>query len=97
MSSGLPFTTLGVAHAHRLQKPYGYTSSQSGLFGAVLLISGIIAALCTAPLLDRVLTHHIALAIRILCPIIGLAWLSLIWAGVYRCLINYVSLSLNVV
>ncbi|VDC06417.1 unnamed protein product [Peniophora sp. CBMAI 1063] len=60
--------------------PYGYTSSQSGLFGAVLLISGIVAALCTAPILDRVLTNHIALAIRILCPIIGLAWLSLIWA-----------------
>ncbi|VDC06415.1 unnamed protein product [Peniophora sp. CBMAI 1063] len=61
-------------------KPYGYTSGQSGLFGAVLLIAGIVAAVSTAPLLDRVLTHHIALAIRILCPIIGLAWLSLIWA-----------------
>ncbi|KZV63362.1 MFS general substrate transporter [Peniophora sp. CONT] len=61
-------------------KPYGYVSSQTGLIGSVLLLSGIAAALCTAPLLDRVLTHHIALAIRILCPIIGLAWLSLIWA-----------------
>ena len=51
--------------------------------GAALLLSGIVAALTTAPLFDRVFTSHIALVIRVLCPTIGAAWLGLIWAGSY--------------
>ncbi|KZV63361.1 MFS general substrate transporter [Peniophora sp. CONT] len=60
--------------------PYGYSSDTSGFMGAALLVSGIVAALVSAPIIDRVLTSHIGLAIRILCPIIGAAWLGLIWA-----------------
>ncbi|VDC06418.1 unnamed protein product [Peniophora sp. CBMAI 1063] len=60
--------------------PYGYSDDTSGLMGATLLISGIVAALVTAPLVDRVLTSHIGLTIRVLCPIIGAAWLGFIWA-----------------
>jgi hypothetical protein len=46
-----------------------------------MLLSGIVAAIITSPIFDRVLTHHLGLAVRILCPIIAAAWLSLIWAG----------------
>lgn len=49
--------------------------------GAALLLSGIVAAIITAPIFDRVLTHHLGVAVRILCPITAAAWLSLIWAG----------------
>jgi FLVCR family MFS transporter 7 len=49
--------------------------------GAALLIAGIVAALVSAPLFDRIFTTHIAATIRVLCPTIGAAWLSLIWAG----------------
>lgn len=49
--------------------------------GAALLIAGIVAALVTAPLFDRIFTRHIAATIRVLCPTIGATWLSLIWAG----------------
>ena len=49
--------------------------------GAAMLLSGILAAIITSPILDRVLTHHLGLAARILCPITAAAWLSLIWAG----------------
>jgi FLVCR family MFS transporter 7 len=49
--------------------------------GAALLLSGIVAAIITSPIFDRVLTHHLALAVRIICPITATAWLSLIWAG----------------
>jgi MFS transporter, FLVCR family, MFS-domain-containing protein 7 len=49
--------------------------------GAALLLSGILAAIITSPILDRVLTHHLGPAVRIMCPIIAAAWLSLIWAG----------------
>lgn len=49
--------------------------------GAALLLSGIVAAIATAPVFDRILTHHLGITVRILCPVIALAWLSLIWAG----------------
>ena len=49
--------------------------------GAALLLSGIVAAIVSSPIFDRVLTHHLGITLRILCPLIGAAWLSLIWAG----------------
>ncbi|KAI9455439.1 MFS general substrate transporter [Lactarius psammicola] len=60
--------------------PYGYSDNTSGLMGAALLLSGIVAAIATSPLFDRVLTHHLGITVRILCPVTGAAWLSLIWA-----------------
>ncbi|KAI0265746.1 major facilitator superfamily domain-containing protein, partial [Russula aff. rugulosa BPL654] len=60
--------------------PYGYSDNTSGYMGAALLLSGIVAAIITSPIFDRVLTHHLALAVRIICPITATAWLSLIWA-----------------
>ncbi|PCH42994.1 MFS general substrate transporter [Wolfiporia cocos MD-104 SS10] len=61
-------------------EPYGYSDDVAGLLGAVLLLVGIVAAALTAPLFDRVFTHHLALTCKLLCPILGGAWLSLIWA-----------------
>ncbi|KAA1473990.1 MFS general substrate transporter [Dentipellis sp. KUC8613] len=60
--------------------PVGYSDSTNGFIGATLLLSGIVAALATAPIFDRVFTRHLGLTIRILCPIIGASWLALIWA-----------------
>ncbi|TFK54532.1 MFS general substrate transporter [Heliocybe sulcata] len=60
--------------------PAGYSSDISGLMGATLLLSGIVSAIVTAPLFDRVFTNHLGLTCRILCPILAAAWLSLIWA-----------------
>lgn len=60
--------------------PYGYSDNTSGYMGAALLLSGIVAAIITSPIFDRVLTHHLGLAVRLMCPIIAAAWLSLIWA-----------------
>ncbi|KIO18157.1 hypothetical protein M407DRAFT_220760 [Tulasnella calospora MUT 4182] len=60
--------------------PYGYDSSQSGFLGAALLISGIVAALITAPLFDRVLTHHLARTIQVVVPVLAGCWLGFIWA-----------------
>jgi len=61
-------------------EPYGYSNTISGLFGASLLLVGLVAAIITAPLFDRVFTHHLALTSKVLVPIIGVVWLSLIWA-----------------
>ena len=49
--------------------------------GATMLLTGITAAVVTAPLFDRVLTRHLGVTIRTLVPIVAVAWLSLIWAG----------------
>ncbi|KAI0789189.1 major facilitator superfamily domain-containing protein [Abortiporus biennis] len=61
-------------------QPYGYSDDTSGFFGAALLLVGIAAAIITSPIYDRYLTHHLALSAKLLCPILGVCWLSLIWA-----------------
>jgi MFS transporter, FLVCR family, MFS-domain-containing protein 7 len=49
--------------------------------GAALLLVGIVAAVITAPLFDRVFTHHLALTSKVLVPCIGCAWIGFIFAG----------------
>ncbi|KAJ6586871.1 major facilitator superfamily domain-containing protein [Mycena vulgaris] len=61
-------------------QPVGYSSDTAGFMGAVLLLSGIVAAIVTAPIFDRVFTTHLAITTKILVPILAVAWLSLIWA-----------------
>ena len=49
--------------------------------GATLLLSGMAAAVVTAPLFDRVFTHHLAATTKRLVPIAAIGWFVLIWAG----------------
>jgi len=69
----------GVLTAEILQ-PSGYSSETAGFMGAVLLLSGIVAAIVTAPIFDRVFTNHLAITTKFLVPVLAGAWLSLIWA-----------------
>ncbi|KAJ7084336.1 major facilitator superfamily domain-containing protein [Mycena belliarum] len=64
----------------QILQPMGYTSDTAGLMGAALLLSGIVGAIVSAPLFDRVFTTHLAITTKILVPILGGAWLSFIWA-----------------
>ncbi|CCM01685.1 uncharacterized protein FIBRA_03749 [Fibroporia radiculosa] len=64
----------------QVMEPYGYSDTISGLMGAALLLVGIVAAMVTAPLFDRVFTHRLAWTCKLLSPILGATWLSLIWA-----------------
>ncbi len=48
---------------------------------ACLLLTGIVAAIVTAPLFDRVFTRHLAITTKIAVPIVAVVWLSMIWAG----------------
>ncbi|KAK7035498.1 hypothetical protein VNI00_011791 [Paramarasmius palmivorus] len=61
-------------------EPQGYSTDISGLFGATLLLAGIVAAFMTSPLFDRVFTKHLAITAKILIPCVAGAWLSLVWA-----------------
>ncbi|TDL20024.1 MFS general substrate transporter [Rickenella mellea] len=78
-------TLVAATNAYSIQssqllEPYGYSENTAGFMGAALLLSGIVAAIVTAPLFDRVMTHHLAFTARIFCPVIAALWLSLIWA-----------------
>jgi MFS transporter, FLVCR family, MFS-domain-containing protein 7 len=48
--------------------------------GATLVLSGLVMAIITAPFFDRVFTHHLAVTLKVLVPVVAGAWLSLIWA-----------------
>ncbi|PFH46175.1 hypothetical protein AMATHDRAFT_77780 [Amanita thiersii Skay4041] len=71
--------TFAILSAQILE-PVGYSEDISGLMGACLLLTGIVAAIVTAPIFDRIFTHHLAITSKILVPILGGTWLSLIWA-----------------
>ncbi|KAF9070062.1 major facilitator superfamily domain-containing protein [Rhodocollybia butyracea] len=64
----------------QIMQPVGYSDDISGLMGACLLFTGLASAVVTAPLFDRVFTSHLAISAKILLPILGAGWLSLIWA-----------------
>jgi hypothetical protein len=63
------------------QQPVGYSSDTAGFMGATLILSGIVAAVVTAPLFDRVFTSHLAITAKFLVPILAVAWLCFIWVG----------------
>ncbi|CAA7261775.1 unnamed protein product [Cyclocybe aegerita] len=64
----------------QLLEPVGYSDDESGFMGACMLLTGIVAAIISAPLFDRVFTHHLALTAKILVPFVAVGWFSLIWA-----------------
>ena len=61
------------------QDPAAVTAVQ--FLGAALLLAGIVAAIATAPLFDRVLTHHLGIAARVFSPIVAFSWFGFIFAG----------------
>lgn len=60
--------------------PYGYSPTFAGLTAAVLLGFGLLTAIVTAPLLDRVFMKRMGLTIKLLSLPVGTGWLALIWA-----------------
>jgi MFS transporter, FLVCR family, MFS-domain-containing protein 7 len=59
----------------------GYSADVSGFMGACLLLSGMLMAIVTTPIIDRFFSHHLARISKVLVPFIAVGWLSLIWAG----------------
>lgn len=59
--------------------PLGYSATTCGLLGSTLLLSGLVSAMISSPILDRVFTHSLCLVNKIFTPIGGFLWLSLIW------------------
>ncbi|KAI1124240.1 major facilitator superfamily domain-containing protein [Nemania abortiva] len=57
--------------------PYGFSSDDAGIAGALLIVVGLVASAITSPILDR--TKAFLLAIKVAVPIIGLSYLAFIF------------------
>ena len=58
--------------------PYGYSETDSGIAGAILILVGLVAAAILSPIMDRYKKY--LLFIRILVAVMGLSYLTFIWA-----------------
>jgi MFS transporter, FLVCR family, MFS-domain-containing protein 7 len=58
--------------------PYGFSETQAGIAGAVLIVVGLVASAITSPLIDR--SKKYLPAIKIMVPIIAICYLAFIWA-----------------
>ena len=57
--------------------PHGYSESDAGIAGAVLILAGLVATLVFAPVLDR--TKAYLLTIKILLPLAAAGYLAFVW------------------
>ncbi|KAF3761324.1 MFS general substrate transporter [Cryphonectria parasitica EP155] len=62
---------------NQVMVPYGFTDTDAGIAGAVLIVVGLVSAAITSPILDR--TKAFLLAIKIAVPVIGLCYLAFVW------------------
>lgn len=58
--------------------PYGFSETESGIAGALLILVGLLAAAITSPLVDRS-RKHLAI-IKILVPVSAICFIAFIWA-----------------
>lgn len=58
--------------------PYGFSDSESGIAGALLILVGLVAAAISSPLIDR--SKAYLPFIKILVPVIALSYLAFVWA-----------------
>lgn len=57
--------------------PYGFTETQGGIAGALLILVGLVGAAVISPIVDR--SKRYLLLIKILVPILALCYLVFIW------------------
>lgn len=69
------YTTL----INQIYIPYGFDSTQAGLFVASLIFPGVIAATVLLPIMGRFCPKTCVQMVKIFGPLIGLAYAGLIW------------------
>ncbi|ORY76497.1 major facilitator superfamily domain-containing protein [Leucosporidium creatinivorum] len=65
---------------NQIFEPVGYSSNMAGYIGAAVIVSGLIAAIVCAPLLDRYFPFRLALCAKVLVPVIGISFFALTYA-----------------
>ncbi|KAI1106599.1 MFS general substrate transporter [Jackrogersella minutella] len=77
---------------NQIMLPYGFSSDDAGIAGALLIVVGLVASAVSSPIIDR--TKAFLLAIKLAVPVIGLSYLAFIWMPGTRSLAGpYVVLS----
>ncbi|MCJ1463195.1 hypothetical protein MMC07_001800 [Pseudocyphellaria aurata] len=80
----LPFATyVGLFNSAsslltQIFSPYGFSDSESGIGGALLILVGLVAAAISSPLIDR--SKAYLPLIKTLVPVIALSYLAFVWA-----------------
>lgn len=69
----------------QVMTPYGFSETESGIAGAVLILVGLVSAAITSPIMDR--TKAYLFFIKITVPLIALCYLAFIWAPGTRSLV----------
>jgi MFS transporter, FLVCR family, MFS-domain-containing protein 7 len=84
----LPYTVyVGLFNAlssllNQILEPYGFSETDAGITGALLIVVGLVFAAITSPLSDRYHTH--LTPIKILVPILAIAYLAFTFAPATR-------------
>ncbi len=68
------FTTL----LNQFLQPYGFSSTQSGIAGGILIIAGLISAAIICPIIDRTKTYLLAVIAQV--PLIAACYVALVFA-----------------
>ena len=69
----------------QIMTPYGFSETESGIAGAVLILVGLVSAAVTSPIMDR--TKAYLPFIKTSVPLIALCYLAFIWAPGTRSLV----------
>lgn len=62
---------------NQVMMPYGFSSDEAGIAGALLIVIGLVSSAITSPIIDR--TKAYLLTIKLAVPIIALSYLAFIW------------------
>ncbi|KAI9714373.1 MAG: hypothetical protein M1820_000334 [Bogoriella megaspora] len=63
---------------NQIFEPYGFSETDAGIAGALLIVVGLVTSAIVSPIIDR--TKQYLLAIKLLVPLIAAMYLALIWA-----------------
>lgn len=63
---------------NQIFQPYGFSETEAGISGAILIVAGLLASAIVSPLIDR--TKAYVGAIKILVPLIATSYLALVFA-----------------
>lgn len=67
---------------NQIMEPYGFSDTDAGIGGALLIVVGLVAAAVTSPILDR--TKAFLPAIKVAVPLLALSFLVFIWMPATR-------------
>ncbi|KAJ5086575.1 hypothetical protein NUU61_007882 [Penicillium alfredii] len=63
---------------NQILSPHGFSETEAGIAGAILIVAGLVTAAVTSPLTDRF--KHYLCSIRVLVPIVAATYIGLIFA-----------------